>query len=294
MKNTLVLLSNPARPTLDDGTVQAAVEILRAGGARVGAPDWLAPGIACDVPFDGPAIPSLGMTGIDAVFVASDGRRKLLLVADMESTVIENEMLDELADFLGLRDRIAAITARAMNGEIDFAGALNERVGLLKGLPLARLDEAARRIRYTPGGATLVATMKQRGAYCAMVSGGFTHFTKLVAERVGFDFDSANVLVHDGRELSGTVEAPILGKEAKLATLRHLGSLHGLSPADAIAVGDGANDIPMLQEAGLGVAFHAKPAVSAAVGARLDHCDLTGLLYLQGYRRSEFVERPDP
>jgi phosphoserine phosphatase len=181
-----------------------------------------------------------------------------------------------------------------MNGEIDFAGALKERVGLLKGLPLAKLDEAAKRIRYTPGGATLVATMKQHGAYCALVSGGFTHFTKLVAGKLGFDFDSANVLTHDGKALAGTVETPILGKEAKLATLRHLSSSRGIATADAVAVGDGANDLPMLNEAGLGVAFHAKPAVAAQVGARLDHCDLTGLLYLQGYRRSEFTERPNP
>ena len=293
MKNTLVLLSNPSRPTLDSGTAQAAVEILQAGGAKVGEPDWLAPDVACDIPFEGPAL-SLGMTGIDAVFVASEGRRKKLLVADMESTVIDNEMLDELADFLGLRDKIAAITARAMNGEIDFAGALSERVGLLKGLPVAKLDEAAKRIRYMPGGATLVATMKEHGAYCALVSGGFTHFTKMVAARLGFDFDSANVLVHDDKVLAGAVELPILGKEAKLAALRHLSSSHDLATADAVTVGDGANDVPMLKEAGLGVAFHAKPAVAAQVPARIDHGDLTALLYLQGYRRSEFVERPDP
>jgi phosphoserine phosphatase len=294
VKNTLVLLSNPARPTLDSGIVQAAVEILRAGGATVGTPDWLAPEVACDIPFEGPALPNLGMTGIDAVFVAREGRRKQLLIADMESTMIDNEMLDELADFLGLREKISAITARAMNGEIDFAGALNERVGLLKGLPLAKLDVAATRIRYMPGGATVVATMKQHGAYCALVSGGFTHFTKLVAGTLGFDFDSANVLTHDGKALAGTVEMPVLGKEAKLATLRHLSASRDLATADAVAVGDGANDLPMLKEAGLGVAFHAKPAVAAAVSARLDHCDLTGLLYLQGYRRSEFVERKDP
>jgi phosphoserine phosphatase len=294
VKNTLVLLSNPARPTLDGGIVQAAVEILRAGGAKVGAPDWLAPEIACDIPFEGAALPSLGMTGIDAVFVATEGRRKSLLIADMESTMIENEMLDELADYLGLRDKIAAITARAMNGEIDFAGALNERVGLLKGLPVAKLDEAAKRIRYMPGGATLVATMKQHGAFCALVSGGFTHFTKMVATRLGFDFDTANVLMHDGKMLAGAVEPPILGKEAKLATLRHLSSSRGFATADAVTVGDGANDVPMLKEAGLGVAFHAKPAVAAQVPAHVDHADLTALLYLQGYRRSEFVERPDP
>jgi len=294
VKNTLVLLCNPARPTLDSGIVQAAVEILRASGASVGTPDWLAPDVACDVPFEGPALPRLGMTGIDAVFVAREGRRKKLLVADMESTMIDNEMLDELADFLGLREKISAITARAMNGEIDFAGALKERVGLLKGLPLAKLDEAAKRIRYMPGGATLVATMKQHGAYCALVSGGFTHFTKLVAGALGFDFDSANVLTQDGKALAGTVEMPILGKEAKLATLRHLSASRDIATADAIAVGDGANDLPMLEEVGLGVAFHAKPAVAAQVGARLDHCDLTGLLYLQGYRQSEFVKRKDP
>ena len=290
MKNTLVLLSNPARPTLDSGIVQAAVEILRAGGAMVGPPDWLAPDVACDIPFEGPALPSLGMTGIDAVFVAREGRRKKLLVADMESTMIQNEMLDELADFLGLREKISAITARAMNGEIDFAGALKERVGLLKGLPLAKLDEAATRIRYMPGGATLVATMKQHGAYCALVSGGFTHFTKLVAATLGFDFDSANVLTRDGKALAGTVEMPILGKEAKLATLRHLGASRSLATADAVAVGDGANDLPMLAAAGLGIAFHPKPLVAEIARWHLDHADLTGLLYAQGYRKSEIVE----
>jgi phosphoserine phosphatase len=293
VKNTLVLLCNPARPSLDSGTVQTIVEMLRAGGATVGTPDWLAPEIACDIPFDGPAL-ALGMTGIDAVFVPSDGRRKNLLVADMESTVIDNEMLDELADFLGLRDKIAAITARAMNGEIDFAGALAERVGLLKGLPITKLNEAAKRIRYMPGGATLVATMKQHGAYCALVSGGFTHFTRLVAAKLGFDFDTANVLTYEGTALAGTVEQPILGKEAKLAVLRHLSSARGLAIAEAVSVGDGANDVPMLKEAGLGVAFHAKPVVAAEVPAHIDHGDLTALLYLQGYRRSDFVERPEP
>src|SRR5262245_19152440 len=161
------------------------------------------------------------MTAIDAVVVPADGRRKKLLVADMESTVIENEMLDELAEFLGLREKIADITARAMNGEIDFASALMARVGLLKGLAVAKLDEAARRTRYTPGAATLVATMKKHGAYCALVSGGFTYFTNLVRRALGFDSDKANVLKHDGSHLSGTVEPPIVGKEAKLATLQH-------------------------------------------------------------------------
>ena len=181
MKNVLVLISDPARPAVTAAVLEAATEALRTAGARVGTADWLAPGIACDLPFDGPAGP-VTLAGVDAVALPAADRRKRLLVADMESTMIHNEMLDELADFLGLRDKIAGITARAMNGEIDFAGALNERVDLLKGLSVAKLDEAATRIRYMPGGATLVATMRKHGAYCALVSGGFTYFTAMVPD----------------------------------------------------------------------------------------------------------------
>jgi phosphoserine phosphatase len=293
VRNVLVLVGDPARPSLDHGLVQQAADALRAGGAAVGTPDWLAPGIACDLPFDG-RLPSVSLPGIDAVALPAAHRRKRLLVADMESTMIENEMLDELADFLGLRDRIAGITARAMNGEIDFAAALDERVALLKGLPVASLDEAARRIRYTPGGATLVATMRKHGAYCALVSGGFTHFTSIVRKALGFDFDAANTLRHDGRTLAGAVQPPILGKEAKLAALDRLCVERGIPAGDAVSVGDGANDLPMLQAAGLGVAFRAKPVVASQVSARVVHGDLTALLYLQGYRRSDFEERPNP
>ena len=293
MRNVLVLISNPAKSRLDEAHVRQAIGALGASDAAVGVPDWLAPGIACDLPFEGHAA-EISLPGIDAVVVPALLRRKKLLVADMESTIIENEMLDELAEFLGLRDRIAGITARAMNGEIDFASALKERVGLLKGLPVARLDEAAKRIRYTPGGATLVATMKKHGAFCALVSGGFTFFTSKVRKTLGFDLDAANVLRHDGQKLTGEVEPPILGKEAKLATLDRLCVERQTSVGEAMTVGDGANDLPMLKAAGLGVAFHAKPAVAAAVSAHIVHGDLTALLYLQGYRRSDFIEKPDP
>lgn len=289
MKNVLVLIA----PALGSSSVDDAAGQLRAAGATVGTPDWLAPGIACDLPFDGKA-PALLLPGVDAVVVPSAGRAKKLLVADMESTMIENEMLDELADFLGLREKIAGITARAMNGEIDFAAALNERVALLKDLPVSKLDEAAKRIRYMPGGATLVATMKKHGAYCALVSGGFTYFTAMVRKALGFDFDAANTLLHDTSKLTGTVRPPILGKEAKLATLDRLCVERGVHIGETVTVGDGANDLPMLKAAGLGVAFHAKPVVAAEVPARIAHGDLTALLYLQGYRRSDFVERPDP
>jgi phosphoserine phosphatase len=293
VKNVLVLISDPARPALTAAILEAATEVLRAGGASVGTPDWLAPGIACDLPFDGPTGP-VSVAGVDAVALPAAGRRKKLLVADMESTMIHNEMLDELADFLGLREKIAGITARAMNGEIDFAGALNERVSLLKGLSVEKLDEAATRIRYMPGGATLVATMKKHGAYCALVSGGFTYFTAMVRQSLGFDLDAANILKHDGKVLLGTVEPPILGKEAKLAALQRLAGERDFTAAEALTVGDGANDLPMLQAAGLGVAYHAKPTVAAQVRARIDHGDLTALLYLQGYRHTDFEERKDP
>jgi phosphoserine phosphatase len=256
MNNVLVLIGK----RLDDVATQAARETLRAGGASVGATDWLAPGLACELPFEGPASQVL-LPGVDAVALPAANRRKKLLVADMESTMIENEMLDELADFLGLRDRISAITARAMNGEIGFEGALQERVGLLKGLAVGKLDEAATRIRYMPGGATLLATMKKHGARSALVSGGFTHFTDLVRRKLGFDLAAANRLEHNGATLAGTVAAPILGKDAKRATLDRLCTEQKIAHA-----------------------------VAAEVGARIDHGDLTALLYLQGYRRSDFVE----
>ena len=230
------------------------------------------------------------------VNIIRDGpdRRKLLLIADMESTIIEQEMLDELGDFIGARARIEEITARAMRGELDFEAALDERVGLLKGLDAKVLDEVAKRITLMPGAATLVATMKANGAYCALVSGGFTVFTSRVAKQLGFDEHRANILeIADGK-LTGRVVRPILGREAKLAALQELSAKLGLRPSQTLAVGDGANDLAMLGAAGLGVAFRAKPKVREAAaampnGAVVTHGDLTALLALQGYGETEHV-----
>lgn len=297
MDCVLTLIADPRRPVVDPDAIEQVHAALAAGGAGLGTPSWLADGVAIDLPFSALAIDAatasahaaLANRPIDAIAQPVAMRRKKLLVADMESTIIENEMLDELADFFGLREQIAAITARAMNGEIDFVAALRERVGLLKGLKVALLDTAAERIAYTPGATTLVATMRAHGAYCALVSGGFTHFTAIVRRAVGFDEDRANRLLVDGDSLLGTVAEPILGKEAKLAALQALARARNLSPAETMSVGDGANDLPMLHAAGLGVAFRAKPSVAAAVIANIRHGDLTALLYAQGYKRSEFT-----
>jgi phosphoserine phosphatase len=263
---------------------------LRAAGADVGAPVWLAPGHACDVPFTGPGA-AIAQPGVDAVVHAASGRRKRLLVADMESTMIENEMLDDLAAMAGIGERIADITRRAMNGEIGFEAALRERVGLLAGLDARVLERAYDGVREIPGGRALVATMRKHGARCALVSGGFRFFTVRVRERLGFDLDQANDLILEGGKLSGLVAEPILGRQAKLDALLRLCAEQGIGAHEAITVGDGANDLAMLQAAGLGVAFHAKPAVAAQAKARIDHGDLTALLYLQGYRADEIVHR---
>lgn len=225
----------------------------------------------------------------DYNILEGEPRKMHLLVADMESTIIEQEMLDELAEHIGLRAKVSSITERAMRGELDFEAAVTERVALLEGLDAAVLDELAEnRLTYMPGARQLVATMKANGAYCALVSGGFTHFTAKVVADLGFDEHHANSLeVRDGK-LTGRVVPPILGRDAKLATLQRLTSRLSLDPKDTIAVGDGANDLAMLKAAGLGVAFRAKPLVrdemaAHSSGAVIDHCDLTGLLYLQGY-----------
>jgi phosphoserine phosphatase len=227
---------------------------------------------------------------VDLVIVPANGRRKKMLLADMDSTMIQQECIDELADEAGVGDRVKDITARAMNGELDFEAALRERVGLLAGLEegvIGRVLE--QRITYMPGGQTLLATMKANGAYAALVSGGFTAFTASVAKSLGFDENRANtLLVHEGA-LTGKVADPILGKQAKVDALEDITNRLGLAEADVLAVGDGANDLGMLHRAGMGVALHAKPAVAAECDVRINYGDLTALLYVQGYAKNEFV-----
>jgi phosphoserine phosphatase len=287
-----VLLADPARKALDHATVTALRNAW--GGGEV---LWLDPGVAAE--FTLHAIPEnrwevwadLQSMGIDLCVVPAGGRRKRLLLADMDSTMIAQECIDELAAEAGVGAQVAATTARAMNGEIGFEGALRERVALLAGLDAAVIERVfANRITMMPGARTLVATMRANGARAALVSGGFTAFTERVAAVLGFDEHRANVLDVDAGALTGTVREPILGREAKVAALAEITARIGITAADVLAVGDGANDLGMLQAAGLGVAAHAKPSVAAQVDCRINHGDLTALLYLQGYARTDFRE----
>ena len=297
MESVLTLIVDPAAAGLDNSTVAEAAQALGAAGADTGQPDWLAPGIACDIAFEGPgrreamaaARAALAGRPVDLVAQPAAGRRKSLLVADMESTIIDNEMIDELADVLGLGSEIAAITARAMNGEIDFAESLAERARMLAGMDEADLEGPRQRIRVNPGAAELVATMHAHGAFCALVTGGFSVYSGYVRELLGFDHDQANRLeIVDGK-LTGGVRKPILDRHAKQAGLMRLCQELSITPRQAIAVGDGANDLAMVLSAGLGVAYRGKPVLAEAAAMRVDHGDLTALLYAQGYRAREIT-----
>lgn len=287
----VTLLSNPMHPSLTSATVEALRNAWGGGDAL-----WLDPDIAAE--FKVEQIPSnrwqvwesLQEMGIDLVVQPVEGRKKKMLLADMDSTMIEQECIDELAAEAGVGARVAEITARAMNGGLDFEGALRERVGLLAGLDASVIDRVIEtRISFMPGGAALLATMKADGAYAALVSGGFTAFTAHVAGALGFDENRANrLLIEDGR-LTGAVGMPILGREAKVQALEEITARLGLSEAEVMAVGDGANDLGMLGRAGAGVALHAKPAVAAQCDIRINHGDLSALLYIQGYSRIDFV-----
>ena len=288
------LVANPSNPVLAPALGEAAFNAVDGAGLY-----WLADGVACDIALkDGMSAEIaldriravIGELPVDAAVQIAETRRKKILIADMDSTMIGQECIDELAAEVGLKDKVSDITARAMNGEIAFEPALRERVALLKGLPVEVIAQVIdSRITLTPGGRELVATMRANGHYTALVSGGFTSFTSVVAALIGFDENRANILESENGVLSGTVREPILGKQAKVDALEEIAARLHLDPLDAIAVGDGANDLGMLSRAGSGVAPHAKPSVAAQAGIRIDHADLTALLYLQGYRRSDFV-----
>ncbi len=300
MSHVLVLMANPAKPALDDAVIDAARRALDLLGCETGPAQWLASGIAAEIPFTpstgrSPALPDLESAWadrpVDGAVLPVDGRRKRLLIADMDSTMIEVECIDEIADALGLKDQVATITERAMEGDLPFEEALRERVALLKGLPEATLEDVYRtRIRFTPGGGPLVRTMARHGAVTALVSGGFTYFTDRVAAALGFSHTQANQLDFgpDGT-LTGAVIEPILGREAKREALLAFSAQHDLAAGETLAVGDGANDLAMIEAAGLGVAFRAKPKVAAAADIAIRHGDLSALLYLQGYREDEIV-----
>jgi phosphoserine phosphatase len=273
-------------------------ELVSSVRARLNADrvEWLAENEAVDLYFSEEAVGfevfwrGLQRMRIDFCVQRVEGRRKQVLLADMDSTMIQQECIDELAAEAGVGEHVAGITARAMNGDLDFEAALKERVSMLKGLPISVIgDVLENRITLMSGGPELVATMRANGAYAALVSGGFTDFTQAIAGRLGFDENRANTLLqHDGK-LTGEHGLPVLGKQAKVDALNEIVAAKGLTPEDVIAVGDGANDLGMLHLAGSGVALHAKPVVASEVALRLNYVDLTGLLYLQGYKRTEFV-----
>ncbi len=290
MPHVLTLVAARAAATLSPGTITAVRDAVQGGTPMV-----LAAGEAVDVPC--PHAPdmaavraALAGAAVDALPVRSRGRRKGLLVADMDSTIVTGETLDELAGQAGFGDQVAAITKRSMNGEVDFADALRERVALLRGLELAALERTWAGVRLTPGAQTLVATMRAHNATAALVSGGFTCFTARVAALCGFDVHRANVLLDDGAALTGAVGEPVLDRGAKLAVLEELAAARGLKLAATLAVGDGANDLAMLGAAGMGVAFHAKPVVAESARLRVDHADLRALLFVQGYPETVFVD----
>jgi phosphoserine phosphatase len=299
MSLVATLICNPNNPALESTILDGARAVLPSAGPA----HWLWDEVAADIPFDAPANSkddirtisdrlraARGDLPIDIVVQPIATRRKKLFLADMDSTMIGQECIDELAAFVGLKAHVAEITERAMRGEIAFEPALRERVALLKGLSVSVVDEVLKtRITATPGGRELVMTMRAHGAYTCLISGGFTQFTRAVAARIGFQENRANELVVRDGKFTGEVKEPILGRATKLATLVELTESFDLDDVDTLVAGDGANDLGMIENAGLGVAYHAKPAVAAAAAARIDHGDLTALLYAQGYRREEFV-----
>ncbi len=288
MAYIVVLVAARQAGPLTAADAKRAVDLCRGRELHWLAPDEAAEFATAEPPDPGWVKQALAQQAVDVLVTKARGRRKAVLVADMDSTIVTSETLDELAAFAGLKDQIAAITKRSMNGEIDFATALRERVAMLRGLKLDALEQTWARTEIMPGARELVATMRGFGATTALVSGGFTFFTERVAAQLGFAINRANRLQDNGSDLTGTVAEPILDRDAKLATLQELAATRGVKLAATLAVGDGANDLAMLQAAGLGIAYHAKPVVAAVVANRIEHTDLRSLLFAQGYPASAF------
>ena len=292
----LTLVAAPGHPVLDDMVCAKLHALMLGAGARIVSQDWLNPRFALDIVLETrnagrlrkDLAPDLAALQLDHALQAPEGRRKRLLVADMESTIIGQEMLDVLAARAGLGDRIAAITARAMRGELNFEGSLKERVAMLAGLPLSLLEDVAAQMTLNRGAKVLVQTMRQNGAYCALVTGGFANFAEPIRALSGFHEAVANRLSTDGERLTGKVEAPIIGPAGKKTTLTRLLRERNLKASDALAVGDGANDIDMIKKAGLGVGYRPKDVLRKAADACLERADLSALLYFQGYSLDEF------
>lgn len=285
MTKVLTLISNPENPTLNEDIKNKIATALNATGTK-----WLNENVALDIYFDGTIDTAILKGDFDYAVQDVATRSKKLLLADMDSTIIQCECIDELADFLGIKDKVSGITEAAMRGEIDFKGALRERVALLKGLNVSDLETVFnQRVKLTPGAETLVKTMNANGAMTVLVSGGFTYFTGRVSEITGFKANRANILLNENGKLTGEVGDPIVDSDTKINTLREFQKAGNLEDHQIIAVGDGANDIPMLVGAGLGVGYHPFPTAGEAADVAIEHGDLTALLYLQGYTKDDFV-----
>lgn len=300
MDDILTLVAaRDVRNALDDPIRENLAKTLAANGTRLGEPIWLSAGLACDIPLEA-TVPLSEVEATVRAFFANQhidlmvgpihGRRKKLLVADMDQTMITRETLDEMAAHAGVGEKIAAITARAMRGELEFEDALRERLGMLKGLPENILEKTLAELETTPGAKALVKTMNANGAYTALVSGGFTYFTEPVRKRLGFQYAAGNVLHLADGKLAGTVDEPILGRDAKISILNTLANEHKITVEDALTIGDGANDLGMIKAAGLGIAYYGKPLLADAARARIEHTDLRTALYFQGYADAEIPE----